>query len=162
VDMEQRQLLSAVNPIFGSVNVEHQAPRHIVEAVAEQLDHRGHHALERDRAGQVLEPRDGRLGTNPGAALGQPADRHLKRRIGPQRVAVVGVLVTGRDQARPEAEHLGDGVLDPIRRPRIRYAAGQPLGDPEAALDLGEEQNTAVRGQPPGVERDLHRLAGNG
>ena len=26
-------------------------------------------------------------------------------------------------------------------------------------LDLGEDQNPAVRGQPTGVERDLHRLA---
>jgi hypothetical protein len=52
--------------------------------------------------------------------------------------------------------------LDPLRRPRIVDAAGQALGDAEAPLDLRQEQNPAVRGQPPGIERDLHGLAGNG
>ena len=38
----------------------------------------------------------------------------------------------------------------------------QPLGDPEVTLDLGQEQNPAIRGQAPAVERDLHGLAGHG
>jgi hypothetical protein len=75
--MEQRQPLAAVNPIFGIVDVEHHAARHVVEAVAEQLDHRRHHALQSDRAGQVLEPAHGRLGAQVSRALGQPADRHF-------------------------------------------------------------------------------------
>ena len=32
---------------------------------------------------------------------------------------------------------------------------------PEPALDLGQHQHPAVRGQPSGVKRDLHRLAGD-
>ena len=162
VGVEQGQLLAAVDPILGVVDVEHDPPRHLVEAVAEQLDHRRHHALERDRSGQVLEPAHGRLGAQIGAALGQPADRHLERRIGAQRVAVVGILVAGRDQQRPEADHLGEPVLDPLRRPRVLDAARQTLGDPEPTLDLGQHQHAAVRGQPAAVERDLHRLAGDG
>ena len=113
-------------------------------------------------SGQVLEPAHGRLRAQIGAALGQPADRHLEGRIGAQRVAVVGVLVAGGDQQRPEADHLGEPVLDPIGRPRVLDAARQALGNAEATLDLGEHQHPAVRGQAPGVERDLHRLAGNG
>jgi hypothetical protein len=54
-------LLTAVNPVLGVVNVEQDAPGSLVEAVAEQLDHSGHHAFERDRAGQVLQPADARL-----------------------------------------------------------------------------------------------------
>jgi hypothetical protein len=123
---------------------------------------RRHHALERDRSGQVLEPGDGRLGAQIGAALGQPADRHLERRIGAQRVAVVGVLVAGRDQQRPIADHLSQPVPDPLRRPRVRDAARQPLGNAEPALDLGQHQHTAIRGQPPAVKRDLHGLAADG
>jgi hypothetical protein len=157
--VEQRQLLAAVDPVLGVVDVEHDAVRHLGEAVAEQLDHRRHHPLQRDRSGQVLEPAHGRLRAELGAALGQSADRHLEGRVGTQGVAVVGVLVAGRDQQRPEADHLGDGVLDPRRRARIRDAARQPLGDPEAALDLGQQQNTAVRSQAPGVEAEVHRLA---
>ncbi len=138
--VEQRQLLAAVDPVLGIVDVEHDAPRHLGEAVAEQLDHRRHHPLERDRPGQVLEPAHGRLGAQLGAALGQPADRHLEGRIGAQGVAVVGILVAGRDQQGAEADHLGEPVLDPLGRPRVLEAARQALGDAEATLDLGQDQ----------------------
>jgi hypothetical protein len=52
-------------------------------------------------------------------------------------------------------------VLDPLGRPRILEAAGQALGNAEAALDLRQKQNAAVRRQPPSVEADVHRLAGD-
>ena len=160
--MEQRQLLVAVDPVLGIVDVEHDPARHVFEALAEQLDHRRHHALERPRAGQVLEPADGRLRAQIGAALRQPADPQLEGRVGTQRVAVVGVRIAGRDQERAEADHLGQPMGHAFRCPRVLEAAGQALGDPEPALDLGQHQNAAVRGQPAGVERDLHGLAGNG
>jgi hypothetical protein len=67
----------------------------------------------------------------------------------------------GRDQERAAADHLGERVPDPLRRPRILEAARQALGNVEASLDLGEHQNPAVRGQPAGVEAELHRLAGD-
>ena len=82
VRVEQRELLPAVGPVLGVVDVEHDAPGHLFEAVAEQLDHRRHHALERDRAGQVLQPADGRLRTQVCPRLGQAADRHLEGRVG--------------------------------------------------------------------------------
>jgi len=161
IGVEQRQLLAAVDPILSIVDVEHEASRHFGEAVAEQLDHGGHHALQRDRAGQVLEPAHGRLGAQVSRALWQPADGHLEGRVGPQGIAVVGIFVAGRDQQGTEADHLGKPVLDPLRRPRILEAAGQALGNPEAALDLRQKQNAAVRRQPPSVEADVHRLAGD-
>src|SRR5215211_7102426 len=40
VGVEQRQLLAAVNPVLGVVDVEHDAPGDLFEAVAEHLDHR--------------------------------------------------------------------------------------------------------------------------
>jgi len=61
VGMEEGQLLATVNGIAGVVDVQHDPSRHLLEAVAEQLDHGGHHALERGRAGQVLQPAHGRL-----------------------------------------------------------------------------------------------------
>jgi hypothetical protein len=48
---EQRELLAAVNPALGVVDVEHDAPRHLFEAAAEHPNHRRRHALERGRAG---------------------------------------------------------------------------------------------------------------
>jgi hypothetical protein len=67
----------------------------------------------------------------------------------------------GRDQQGTEADHLGQPVLDPLGRPRVLKAARQALGNVEASLDLGEHQNPAIRGQPAGVEAEMHRLAGD-
>ena len=39
VVVEQRELLPAVHPVLGVVDVEHDPPRHLLEAVAEQLEH---------------------------------------------------------------------------------------------------------------------------
>jgi hypothetical protein len=52
-------------------------------------------------------------------------------------------------------------VLDPIRCPRVLEAARQALGDAEAPLDLRQHQQATVRGQPSGIEGDLHGLAGD-
>ena len=161
VRMEQRQLLPAVHPVLGIVDVEHDAARHLTEAVTEQLDHRRHHPLERRGAGQVLEAAHRRLRAQIGAALGQPADRHLEGRVGAQRVAVVGIRIAGGDHQRSKADHLGQPMPHPLRRPWVRNAASQALGDAEPALDLRQHQHAGVGGQPATVERDLHRLARN-
>ena len=126
-----------------------------------KLDHGGHHPLERRRAGQVLKPAHGRLRAEVRFALGRPTDRYLERRIGAERVAVVGVWVAGRDQQHPEADHLRHGVVNTVRRPRILDAAGQALGDAEPALDVRQRQHARVRGQATAVEREDDRLAGS-
>ncbi len=41
----QRQLLAAVHPILGVVDVEQDTAGNLIKAVAEQLDHCRHHAL---------------------------------------------------------------------------------------------------------------------
>jgi hypothetical protein len=61
--VEQRELLTAMHLVLGVVDIEHDALRHLGEAVAEQLDHGSHHPLQRGGAGQVLKPRHGRLRT---------------------------------------------------------------------------------------------------
>ena len=160
--MEQRQLLLAVNPILGVVDVEHDPPRHLSEAVAEQVDHRRHHPLERGRPGQVLEPAHRRLRAQVLSALGQPADRHLEGRIGAQGVAVVGIGIAGSDQQRAEADHLGQAVTHPLRITRVVEATRQPVGDAEPALDLRQHQDAGVRGQSAAVEGEMNGLASDG
>jgi hypothetical protein len=80
--MEQRQLLLAVDPILGIVDVEHDPPRDLVEAVAEEVDHGGHHPLERGRPRQVLEPAHRRLRAQVISGLRQSTDGHLEGWIG--------------------------------------------------------------------------------
>jgi hypothetical protein len=157
--VEQRELLPAMHRVAGVVDVEHDPPRDFLEAVAEQLDHGGHHPLQGGGAGQVLQPGHGRLRAQVLVALGQAPDRHLEARVDAQRAAVVGVRVAGRDQQRAEADHLRQGVADPLRCARVGEAAGQALGDAEPALDLGQHQHPGVRGHAATVEGDVNRLA---
>jgi hypothetical protein len=74
----------------------------------------------------------------------------------------IGVRVAGRDQQEAEADHLGQSVVDTVRRPRVRDATRQALGEPEPTLDLGQHQHARVRGKAPTVEGDVHRLAPHG
>jgi len=155
----QRQLLAAVHPVLGVVNIEQDAPRHLVEAVAKQLDHRRHHAFERGRAGQVFQPADGRLRAQILAAFRQPSDRHLEDGVGFERVTVVAVGIARRDQQRAVPYHLGKLMHDPIGIARIFDARRQALSDLEPLLDSRQQQYSAVRSQPAAIEPDMHRLA---
>jgi hypothetical protein len=159
--VEERELLAAVDPVLGVVDVEHDPPRHLLEAVAEQLDHRRHHPLERGDRGQVLEPRHGRLRAQVRPALGWPAKGHLECRVAAQGIAVVGIRVAGRDQQHPEADHLGHGVVHPPRRPRVLDAARQALREPKLALYVRQHHDPGIGGQVTAVEGELHRLAGH-
>ena len=51
--------------------------------------------------------------------------------------------------------------MHPLRRPRVRDATCQALGDAEPALDVRHHQHTPVRGQATAVEGDPHAFAGD-
>jgi len=85
----------------------------------------------------------------------------ISSRIVAQGVAVVGVFIAGGDQQTAETDHLDKAVPHPLGRSWIRDAAGQPFGDLELALDLGQQQHTGIRGQPATIEGEVHRLTGN-
>ena len=72
---------------------------------------------------------------------------------------IVAVLVAGRDHQHAEADDVGEAVPDALRRSRVVEAAGQAIGDAEAALDLAQRQHAAVGGQPPAVEAGDQGLA---
>src|SRR5665213_1306917 len=94
--VEQRKLLLPIGSILGVVDVEDDAAGHLLETDAEQLKHHRHHPLERDRAGEVLKPRHGRLRTQISSPLRQTANRHLKGGILAQHVAVIGIRIARR------------------------------------------------------------------
>ena len=183
--VEQRELLVAVDPVLGIVDVEHDPLRHLVEAVAEQLDHRRHHALERPRAGQVLEPahdvglrgphtpqrvgcehRSAPLsGSRPTAILNAGSARSASQSLASSHGSGCAGPRTGsagRDQERPEADHLGELMRHPIRCARVLEAARQALGDREVPLDFGKDQNPTRSqrlGQRPPAPDEVSGLA---
>ena len=156
--IEERELLAAVNPVLGVVDIEQDAPGYLLEAVAEQLDHRRHHALERGRARQVLEPADRRLRAQIFTAFRQSSHGHLEGGVGFERVAVVAVGIARRNQQGAIADHLGQFVPHPVRVARIFDARRQAFGNLEPLFDRRHQQYPAIRGQPAAVKPDMHRL----
>jgi len=112
--------------------------------------------------GRFFQPADGRLRAQIGTAFRQPPDRHLEPRIRFERVAVIAVGITRRDQQGAVADHLGELVPHPVRVARIFEAGGQPFGDLEPLLDGRQQQNAGIRGESSAVKTDMHRLARNG
>ena len=106
VGVEQRKLLVAMHRIERVVDVEHDRAGLAAVAVAELIHHRRHQPGKLDLRRRVLQPRHRRLRAQRLAALGQPPHRHLEHRIVPQRIAVVGVLVTRSDREHPKPQHL--------------------------------------------------------
>jgi hypothetical protein len=80
----------------------------------------------------------------------------------PQAVGIVAVLVAGGDHQQAEAQHVGETVLDPLRRARIVDADGEAPGDAEALLDLTQRQQAAIGREGAAVEAGDDRLALDG
>ena len=53
----------------------------------------------------------------------------------------------------------GEGMLDPLWRPRVIDASGKPVGEAKPALDLAQGQQAAVGREVPAVEAGHERLA---
>ena len=62
----------------------------------------------------------------------------------PQAFGIVAVLVAGGDHEQAEAQHVGEAVLDPVRRAPIVDALGEPPRHAEARLDLTQRQQAAI------------------
>jgi hypothetical protein len=53
-------------------------------------------------------------------------------------------------------------VAEPPGVARVGQAGGQGLGDPQARLDLAQQQHAAVRGEPAAIEAGDDFLAADG
>ena len=92
---------------------------------------------------------------------GSAFERQLEQRIDAQAGRVVAVLVAGGDHQHPEADDVGERMHGAAGITRIVDAGGQTVGDFEPALDLAQNQQTAVGGQPAAVEPGDDLFAGN-
>jgi hypothetical protein len=62
------------------------------------------------------------------------------------------------DRQSPETDHLRQSMNNPIRRPRIVQAPGQPLGDTQPPLNLRQKEEPAIRRQAAAVKTGQHGL----
>ena len=86
-----------VNHVEGVIDVEGHGIGRRGVAGAIEIDHDPDQANKVSHRRRVLPARDGRLRTQIGAAVGQPAASELEPWIGAQPVEVVGVLVAAGD-----------------------------------------------------------------
>jgi hypothetical protein len=92
---------------------------------------------------------------------GHAFERHLEHRIGAQAGGVVAVLVARRDHQEPEADDVGERIHGTAGVSRIVDTGGETVGDREPALDLAQNQQTAVGRQAAAVEPGDHFFPGN-
>ena len=160
--VEQRQLLMAVHHVAGVVDVQHHPIRRGGVAFHPLIDQSiGQTDGVTDRRG-IFQAREGRLGRQIGPGFRQVSAGELERRISAQRAEVVAVLIAARDGEDAGADHVCDRVLHAAWIAPIRDEAGEPLGDPEPALGLGQEHDAAVGRQAPAIESGGDPLAGHG
>ena len=160
--VEQRQLLLAVDHVAGVVDVQGDGRGRRGVAGAVEIDH---HPPEPDQIAQarrVLQPRDGGLAHQVGAALGQAAAGELERGVGAQVVEIVGILIPAGDRQDARQQDLGQRVHDPARITAVRDHGGELVGNAEPAGGLGQQQDAAIRGQASAIEGGCELLAPNG
>jgi len=161
VGIEQAQLLAPMHGVEGVVDIEPNPLGHLPEGCAVQVDHRPPHPQQGSHVGLVLQTRDGGLRTELSIRR-REVERHLEQGIAPQVRGVVAVRVAGCDHQQAKADDVGQSVGDLIGCSRIFDAGGEPIGDPQALLDLAQRQHPTVGRQQPAVELGHHRLAGHG
>jgi hypothetical protein len=162
VSVEQRELLLAMHHVAGVVDVQGDGVGRRGVAGAVKIDQ---HAPEPDQVAQargVLQPRDGGLAHQVGAALGQAAAGELEGGIGAQVVEVVGVRVAAGDRQDAGEQDLGQRVHDPARVTPVGDHRGELVGDAEPAGGLSQQQNAAIQGQAAAVEGSCELLAPHG
>ncbi len=93
--------------------------------------------------------RDGRFSSRASIA---PVNRlpfycHLEHRIDPKPVAIVAVLVDGRDHHHSKPNDLVQRMVASHRDTPLRKAIGERFGKAQSVLDLAQKQQARVRRQ---------------
>jgi len=141
--LEEAELLASMDGVESVVDVERDALWNSMERLAIEIDHGAAHTQQSARVRQILEARDRRMRGE--LALGRRETlRHLEHRITAQSRGVVAVLIAGADHEQAKANDVGERVGDEIGIARITDAAGEPLRDVHALLDLTQQQHAAI------------------
>jgi hypothetical protein len=141
-----------VHDIHRVVDVERHClwRRRVADAV--EINHHAHQADQIAQGRRILPPRDGRLRAQVPAGIRQAAARQLERWIEAQSIKIVGVFVATGDSEDAGAQNIGQQMGDPVRIAAVWDRPGEPLGDAEPTIGLGEQHDPAIGTDPPAVK----------
>ena len=105
----------AMDGIEGVVDVEHDLSGRAGKGSAVKPHHLTRHPDERPGVGQVFPTRDSGLRAQRRPGLGITLESKLERRIIPQIIRVVAVLISGRDHHDPETDDVIQAVARLVR-----------------------------------------------
>jgi len=149
-----------MDSIEGVADGERSAPRRLSEARALERHHTARLADQRAWPRRVLKARQRRLRAER-SRVGQAPVGELEQRVVAEAVGIVAVLLAGGDHQQAKTQHLGEAMLDALRRARVADAGGEAPGHSEAFLDLTQRQQPTVGRERPAVEAGDDRIAGH-
>lgn len=85
------------------------------------------------------------------------ADQHCPERIVPQRVVIQQVFVAQAECEDPLLEQVHQRMFDQLGIAVVGETPRELLDEPEAVLDLFQQQSTAVRCDPAAIQPGRHR-----
>ena len=168
--MEEPPLLLAVDRIVSGVEVQDDPLRRLPMGLHEQIEEHPVDGLlvhcdllvaivRSGLAASQLEAVQGALAGQRLAAIGTAqalrtgriglADQGRQKRIAPQIVVVVEILVAQSQTVDPLADEIEDGVLDQISVAVIDKAVGELPQDARPLLDLSKQQAPSVGTEVP-------------
>ena len=174
VAVKEAALLPTVDRVVGGVEVKDDRFGRQGVAVEEQVDEQPldqarvvtNLVVARRRRGRgVLEPVEGRLagqGRAVGSACGELAGDGSQHRVVAQAVVVEQILVAQRQGKHSLANQRRQAVLDPVRRPVVDEAGGEPTDQADRPVRGAQEQRPGVRRDRPAAEPGHHRPARDG
>jgi hypothetical protein len=160
--VEQGKLLTAVRDIAGVVDVEDDAGGRAVVGRRPLIDQRVGQADRVLQARRILHARQRRLRTQIGPGFRQSTASQLERRIGAQKVEIVGILVAASDGVDARPDHVGAGMSDARGIAPIGKTARQPIRDAKPTLGHRQQHHAAVRRQAPAIESRCDFLGPHG
>ena len=166
--MKEPAFLMPEERVVGGVEIEGDLRRRRAMRVEKQIDEQGFDrrrvmadlVIARRRRPAQLQPVERRLAGQRRAigALGRGlAGQHRQHRIVAQLVMVDQVFVAQRDPEYPLPDQGRHRVLDQIRHPAVRKAAGKPLDQPRRPVGRTQQHRPGLRGHRPAVKRRHHR-----
>ena len=159
IAIEQRELLLPVDGAIGVIEIQHNHLRRRGIRLEENVDKSGGHPIELRPAGGIFQPGHGGLTGQRGLAIRDLVHGQLKRRIGAERVTIIGIGIAAGDLVHPLGQQGLLGMRGVRRMPGIDQAVGESSNDPHLGFGLPKQEDPGIRGEVPTLIVDQERLA---